>query len=62
MTETMRKNKDMNGIDITTPDENTKFQVKISSFADDTQLFFKDLKLMKTAFTTLQTYGEASEA
>ena len=45
---------------ISTPDENIKFQAKLSSFADDTQLFFKDLESMKTAFTVLQTNAKAS--
>ena len=48
MAEAIRKNKDINGINIPTSNKNVKFQAKISSFADDMQLFLKDLKPMNT--------------
>ena len=62
MAETIRKEKRIKGIDVPTPAPYITNHVKISSFADDTQLFLNDIESMKICFSILEIYSKASGA
>ena len=47
MAEAVRKNENIQGIEVPHHDLNTKQQVKILCFADDAQLFFKNVTSME---------------
>ena len=62
MAESIRKNKKIKGIEIPTPNIETKITAKISMFADDTQLFHRTEASILEGFKTLDTYCRASGA
>ena len=62
MAESIRKNKQIIGLETPTPEVNKKSVVKISMFADDTQLFHKTEASIIEGFNTLNLYCRASGA
>ena len=62
MAQTIRKNEKIKGIEIPTPEVNTKACVKISMFADDTQLYHSTEASIIEGFKTIDIYCKASGA
>jgi hypothetical protein len=62
MAQSMRKNDDIKGIPIKIPNSEENLVVKISMFADDTQLFHSTKRSIKKGFDILETYCKASGA
>ena len=60
MAQTFRKSDEIEGIKLN-PGENES-EVRVASFADDTQLFHRSEKSIKSGFNILKTYGKASGA
>ena len=62
LSQTIRKSKHISGISIPSNIEENKFEARISSFADDTQLFHTTEKSILEGFRILDTYCKASGA
>ena len=62
LAQTIRKSKHISGISLPSNITDKKFEAKISSFADDTQLFHTTEKSILEGFKILDTYCKASGA
>lgn len=62
MAESIRKNKNIKGIEIPNSTTNETTCIKISMFADDTQLFHRNESSIIESFKTLELYCKASGA